>query len=128
MPDPKYLTAPTKTDQMPKGIPYIIATEAAERFSYYGMSAILAVFMTQYLRDSSGALAVMSENEANQRFHDFAFLGYFLPFVGAFLADAFLGKYATILLVSAVYCGGHLALALDDTRTGLTVGMILIAI
>jgi len=123
-----YLTAPVKTQQMPRGIPYIIATEAAERFSYYGMTAILAVFMTQYLRNASGALDVMSENEANQRFHDFAFLGYFLPFAGAFLADAFLGKFRTILLVSVIYCAGHLALAIDDTRTGLTIGMVLIAI
>ena len=128
MADPKFITAPVKTDKMPTGIPYIIATEAAERFSYYGMSSILAVFMTQYLRDSSGALAVMTENEANQRFHDFAFLGYFLPFVGAFLADAFLGKFRTILFISVIYCGGHLALAIDDTRTGLAIGMVLIAI
>lgn len=128
MADQQFLTAPVKTDQMPKGIPYIIATEAAERFSYYGMGAILPIFMTQYLRDASGALALMTENEANQRFHDFAFLGYFLPFVGAILADAFLGKYRTILLVSVIYCGGHLALAMDDTRTGLTIGLVLIAI
>src|SRR4051812_12480785 len=116
MADQKFLTAPVKTDQMPTGIPYIIATEAAERFSYYGMGALLPIFMTQYLRNSSGALDLMTENEANQRFHDFAFLGYFLPFAGAFLADAFLGKYRTILLVSVIYCAGHLALALDDTR------------
>ncbi|HWA26942.1 MAG TPA: MFS transporter [Lacunisphaera sp.] len=128
MADSKFITAPLKTDKMPPGIPFIIATEAAERFSYYGMSSILAVFMTKYLRDSSGALAVMTENEANQRFHDFSFLGYFLPFMGAFLADAFLGKFRTILYVSLVYCGGHLALAIDDTRTGLGIGMVLIAI
>ena len=128
MADQKFITAPVKTDKMPTGIPYIIATEAAERFSYYGMSSILAVFMTQYLRNSSGALDVMTENEANQRFHDFAFLGYFLPFVGAFLADAFLGKFRTILFISVIYCGGHLALAINDTRTGLAIGMVLIAI
>ena len=128
MADPKFITAPVKTDQMPKGIPFIIATEAAERFSYYGMASILAVFMTQYLRNSSGALDLMTENEANQRFHDFAFLGYFLPFVGAILADAFLGKFRTILFIAVIYCGGHLALAINDTRTGLAVGMVLIAI
>ena len=42
---------------MPAGIPYIVGNEAAERFSFYGMRAILVVFMTQYLRDRSGALA-----------------------------------------------------------------------
>ena len=34
---------------MPKGIPFIIGNEAAERFSYYGMKAILTIFMVRYL-------------------------------------------------------------------------------
>ncbi len=33
----KYITAPIKSTKMPGGIPYIIANEAAERFSFYGM-------------------------------------------------------------------------------------------
>ena len=44
-----YRTSPVSTDQMPPGIPYIISNEAAERFSFYGMKTILAVFMTNYL-------------------------------------------------------------------------------
>ena len=40
-PDGKYLTAPVPSTEMPSGIPYIIGNEAAERFSYYGMMAIL---------------------------------------------------------------------------------------
>ena len=39
-----YRTSPVSTDQMPPGIPYIISNEAAERFSFYGMKTILAVF------------------------------------------------------------------------------------
>ena len=39
---------------MPPGIPYIVANEFAERFSFYGMSAILVVFMTQYLKNAAG--------------------------------------------------------------------------
>lgn len=126
--DSKYITAPLKTDKMPPGIPYIIATEAAERFSFYGMRAILPVFMTQYLLDASGALAVMKENEANETYHLFLSLGYFLPVLGAVLADVFWGKYRTIFWVSIVYCLGHLALAIDETRVGLMVGMALVAI
>ena len=44
-----YLHAPLASKRMPRGIPYIIGNEAAERFSFYGMRAILVVFMTQYL-------------------------------------------------------------------------------
>jgi POT family proton-dependent oligopeptide transporter len=128
MADAKFITAPLRISTMPPGIPYIIATEAAERFSFYGMRAILVVFMTQYLRDASGALAVMTENEANQKYHFFLSLGYFLPVVGAIFADVFFGKYRTIFWLSLIYCGGHLALSLDETRLGLTVGLVLVAI
>jgi len=128
MADPKLITAPLKISTMPPGIPYIIGNEAAERFSFYGMRAILVVFMTQYLRDTSGALAVMNENDATKWYHLFLSTSYFLPIFGAVLADAFWGKYRTIFWLSLVYCGGHLALAVNDTRLGLGVGLILIAI
>jgi POT family proton-dependent oligopeptide transporter len=123
-----YLTVPLKTDKMPPGIPYIIGNEAAERFNFYGMRAILVVFMTQYLRSSSGELAPMSDAEASTWYHLFLSSNYFFPVFGAILADAFLGKYRTIFWLSLVYCLGSVALALDDTRLGLTVGLTLIAL
>src|SRR2546430_2191516 len=123
-----YLTAPLKTDKMPPGIPYIIGNEAAERFSFYGMNSILVVFMTTRLCDAQGNLAVMSDAQAKARFHEFGFYLYVLPFLGAFLADAVLGKYRTVLYLSIVYCLGHLALALDHTRVGLVIGLGLIAL
>ena len=123
-----YLTAPLKTDKMPPGIPFIIGNEAAERFNFYGMRAILVVFMTQYLRSSSGELAPMSDAEASTWYHLFLSSNYFFPVFGAILADAFLGKYRTIFWLSLVYCLGSVALALDDTRLGLTVGLTLIAL
>lgn len=123
-----YLTAPLKTDQMPPGIPYIVGNEAAERFNYYGIKAILVVFMTQYLRDASGALAPMSESDANFWYHIFVSANYALPMIGAILADALWGKYKTIIWLSLVYCLGSLALAWDHTRLGLAVGLGLIAL
>jgi len=112
---------------MPKGIPYIIGNEAAERFSFYGMKAILVVFMTTYLMGADG-LNTLSEIEAKKWYHFFNSLVYFTPLLGAIISDAFLGKYRTIIALSIVYCLGHLALALDDTRTGLTVGLFLIGL
>jgi proton-dependent oligopeptide transporter, POT family len=120
-PDPNLATLPT-------GIPYIVANEAAERFSYYGMRAILVVFMTQYLTDSAGALAVMSEQEAQGYFHLFVSAVYFMPMLGALVSDGLLGKYRTIILLSLVYCLGHFALAIDNTRMGLLLGQGLIAL
>jgi proton-dependent oligopeptide transporter, POT family len=113
---------------MPPGIPYIVGNEAAERFSFYGMRSILTIFMTTYLMSATGKLAVMNDNEATGWFHEFVFGVYFLPILGAIISDGFLGKYRTILTLSIVYCLGHLALAINDTRLGLFIGLLLIAI
>jgi POT family proton-dependent oligopeptide transporter len=113
---------------MPGGIPFIVVNEAAERFSYYGMRAVLVVFMTKHLMDGDGALAVMNDEEAKSWYHLFSSAVYATPLLGALLSDIWLGKYRTIIGLSIVYCLGHLTLALDETRLGLTVGLSLIAL
>ena len=123
-----YRTTPTDTDRMPPGIPYIVGNEAAERFSFYGMKAILTVFMTEHLLSSSGELAVMSAEDAKFYVHSFVVASYLFPLIGAILADWLFGKYRTILWLSIIYCLGHLSLALDETRLGLGLGLALIAI
>ena len=128
MSHPPYLTAPVKTTKMPPGIPYIIGNEAAERFNFYGMRAILVVFMTKYLVDRSGVLAPMTDNEAQGNYHLFLFANYFFPMLGAILADSLWGKYKTIFWLSLVYCLGSAVLAFDHTRVGLMAGLTLIAI
>jgi POT family proton-dependent oligopeptide transporter len=128
MSKPPYLTAPVNTDKMPPGIPYIIGNEAAERFNFYGMRAILVVFMTQYLVNRAGAKDVMTENNANAWYHWFVASNYFFPALGAVISDAFWGKYKTIIRLSLVYCLGSVVLALDHTRLGLGVGLGLIAL
>jgi len=92
-----YKTMPDQSTELPSGIVYIVANEAAERFSYYGMRAILVIFMTQYLLNAAGQLDVMSENEAQGYFHLFVSSVYFMPLLGAFLSDGVLGKYRTII-------------------------------
>ena len=128
MAESKFLTAPIKTDKMPPGIPYIIGNEAAERFCFYGLRAILVIYMTQYLRNRAGELAPMNENEANYWYHLFVASNYFFPMLGAIVADAFWGKYRTVFWISLVYCAGCVALASDSTRLGLFLGLGLIAL
>ena len=123
-----YRRAPLAIPAMPPGIPFIVANEAAERFSYYGMRAILVVFMTQYLADSLRRPAPMTPEEAKGWFHLFVSAVYLTPLLGALLADALWGKYRTIVTLSLVYCLGHFVLALDATRTGLLIGQSLIAL
>ena len=124
----KYATAPPDIPGMPPGVPYIIGNEAAERFSFYGMRSILIIFMTTYMVDKMGMPDRMGDAEARYWFSQFVFAVYLLPIAGAILAEAFLGKYRTIFWLSIVYCAGHFVLALNDTRTGLMVGLGLIAL
>lgn len=126
-------TAPVDTDKMPPGIPYIISNEAAERFSFYGMRTILVVFMAKYLWLMDGAGATpMSNAEATEHYHSFVGWVYFTPILGALLADIFLGKYRTIILLSIVYCLGHAALAcmgmFGHSREWLFAGLLLICL
>lgn len=131
-----YRTAPVPSRDLPPGIPYIVGNEAAERFSFYGMRAILTVYMTSHLGVAAGAADLMDAHEAQAVFHSFVAAVYFFPFLGALLADVFLGKYRTILLLSMVYCAGHFVLALVDSpwaefvqpRWGLFFGLALIAL
>ncbi len=100
---PKYREAPEARAGMPGGIPYIIANEASERFSFYGMRAILVVFMTQYLVNDSGVLDTMGEDEAKGWFHLFVSAVYLTPLLGALVSDGLLGKFRTIIFLSLVY-------------------------
>ena len=133
----KYLTAPVPTKTMPKGIPYIIGNEAAERFSFYGMKGILVIFMTQYLfmLPGSGGEA-MANPVALENYHLFTTAVYFFPIFGALLADIVLGKYLTIMILSVVYCAGHGVLAMMGSTAWLdfspgivlAIGLILISV
>jgi POT family proton-dependent oligopeptide transporter len=123
-----YRTTPLPDSTLPKGIPYIIGNEAAERFSFYGMRAVLVIFMTQYLVNTSGQPDYMSADEAKGWFHLFVSAVYFTPLLGALISDVILGKYKTIIALSLVYTVGHFALSLDDSRAGLAIGLGLIAL
>ncbi|MBK1830392.1 POT family MFS transporter [Verrucomicrobiaceae bacterium R5-34] len=104
-----YRSHPEESERMPGGIPYIISNEAAERFSFYGMKAALAIFLANYL----GVLGGESMNEASATAYVSFFNSavYLTPLLGALIADIFLGKYRTIITLSIVYCLGHLCLA-----------------
>jgi POT family proton-dependent oligopeptide transporter len=115
----------------PKSIPFIIGNEAAERFSFYGMRSILAIFLVaQFFNPTHNpAMQTMAEAKANESTHFFVSLAYALPFVGGLVADWFTGKYRIILNISIVYCIGHLLLSVFDTNLeGFRYGLILIAI
>jgi POT family proton-dependent oligopeptide transporter len=113
--------------RMPRQIPYIIANEGCERFSFYGMRNILTPFLIStlliFLPES------MRTGEAKDVFHTFVIGVYFFPLLGGWLADRFFGKYNTILWLSLVYVCGHACLAIfEDNVKGFYFGLFLIAL
>lgn len=117
--------------QFPKAIPYIVGNEAAERFSFYGMKALLTTFLVRQFFNPEGnvELSIEANARANEVTHLFITLAYFTPVLGAFLADWFWGKYKTILYISLFYCAGHACLAVfEHSFNGFMAGLLLIAI
>jgi POT family proton-dependent oligopeptide transporter len=90
----------------PTGFWFIFWGEFAERCSYYGMRAILALYMVDRLG--------ISQADASTYMHFFIAACYFLPLLGGFVADRFLGKYWTIVGFSVPYVMGHLILGVED--------------
>src|ERR1700721_2698168 len=86
-------------DQMPPGIPFIVANEFAERFCFYGINAILAVYMTQHLHFGQAQATVWQSL--------FKFGAYFFPLIGAIISDVFWGKYRTIMTLALGYLAGR---------------------
>lgn len=81
----------------PTSIYYIVGNEFCERFSYYGMKAILILYLTRVL--------ALGDNTATAVFHSFSMLCYFTPLLGAMLADGWLGKYRSVCRVIPWYEG-----------------------
>uniref|UniRef100_A0A8C7YGI0 Solute carrier family 15 member 2 n=1 Tax=Oryzias sinensis TaxID=183150 RepID=A0A8C7YGI0_9TELE len=113
----------------PLSICFIVVNEFCERFSYYGMKALLTLYFVTYLKwDKDLSTAV---------YHAFSGLCYFTPILGAIIADSWLGKFRTIIYLSIVYVIGHVVKSVGaiptvgntDVHIALSmVGLILIAI
>jgi dipeptide/tripeptide permease len=102
----------------PIGFWFFFWGELAERSSYYGMRAILILYMTEKLGFSDG--------RASMTMSYFIAGCYFLPLLGGYLADNFFGKYWTIVGFSIPYILGHVILGIETT-TFLIVALCLLA-
>jgi POT family proton-dependent oligopeptide transporter len=121
--------ADAKSAGYPKGIPYIVGNEAAERFSYYGMRSILLVYLSSLLVHQTAMATSVADNLAQERVSLFMAGVYAFPMLGAILADRLLGKYRAILYLSLFYCVGHATLAFaGGTQAGVYTGLAFIAL
>ena len=107
------------TARMPRGIPFIVVNEFAERFCFYGINSMLALFLVQYLR--------FGEAEATTWASLFKSGAYFFPVLGAIVSDVFWGKFRTVLAFSVVYFAGCIVLALSGNQHSLAIGLFLVA-
>jgi POT family proton-dependent oligopeptide transporter len=114
------MSPPVPAARLPSQIWYLAWNEAAERFSYYGMTSILTLHLVKNLG--------LGEHQAISGYQYFVFAVYLTPILGALLADVLWGRYKTILWLSFGYVAGHATIALWEGPVGLMVGLALIAI
>src|SRR6266567_2438379 len=123
-------TAVTATSEMdrgffghPRGLSTLFFTEMWERFSYYGMRAILTLYMTKSLVD--GGLA-FDENYAELIYATYVSSVWYLPLIGGWLADKVFGARRAVLIGGIIIACGHYSMAIN-THLNFYAGLILIA-
>ena len=116
----------------PKGLAYLAFTEAWERFSYYGMGALLVLYMVNQLllpghvehvagfvifrHVIEGAFGRLSTQAlASQIFGLYSGFVYFTPVLGGWIADRWIGQRNAVVLGALAMSGGHLAMAFDES-------------
>lgn len=113
--------------QYPVSVFFILVSELCERFSFYGMKAVLWIYINEYL----GYLYIFiflfisfAPDPSTSIYHAFVSGAYFVPIIGGILSDAYLGKtiltfpnslykgkFKTILYLSLVYCLGNIVMS-----------------
>ena len=116
----------------PKGLAYLAFTEAWERFSYYGMSALLVLYMVDQLllpghvehvlgfgafrHLIEGAFGPLSSQAlASEIFGLYSGFVYFTPVLGGWIADRWIGQRNAVVLGALSMSAGHIAMAFDQS-------------
>jgi POT family proton-dependent oligopeptide transporter len=90
----------------PLGLYVLFFTEMWERFSYYGMRALLILYMTQYFR--------WSQQEASTIYKVYTSFVYITPILGGFLADRYLGNRWAVIIGATLMAIGHFLMAFEE--------------
>src|SRR6266446_2109677 len=116
----------------PKGLFYLAATEAWERFSYYGMTALVVLYMVnqlllpghvQHIFGFSGFKAgvesvvgpLSTQALASQIFGLYSGFVYFTPLLGGMIADRWIGQRNAVVIGALSMSAGHIAMAFDQS-------------
>lgn len=95
----------------PIGLTICFLTEMWERFSYYGMRALLILFLTKHFLFSAG--------EASLIYGAYTGLVYMLPVVGGYLADRYLGSRKAVTFGALLLVAGHISLAFEGPQAAI---------
>jgi proton-dependent oligopeptide transporter, POT family len=115
----------------PRGLTFLFATEMWERFSYYGMRALLVLYMTKYLLSPGRAEGVVGldglrsvleslfgplgvQPFASQIYGLYTGFVYLTPLFGGLLADRVLGQRRTVIIGAALMAAGHFMMAFES--------------
>ncbi len=89
----------------PRGLLILFFAEMWERFSYYGMRAILIFYLTQHF--------LFDPKTAGHHYGSYTSLVYLLPLIGGFLADRYLGARKAVIFGAILLIAGHLTMAIE---------------
>ena len=103
----------------PSGLFVLFCTEMWERFSYYGMRALLVLFLTSAILDGGWG---WSREEALGLYGTYTMLVYFSPILGGLIADKFIGYRRAVTIGALIMTLGHASMAMD-TPWGLYIGI-----
>ena len=102
------ITTVTKGEEFaghPKGLFVLFLAEMWERFSYYGMRALLIFYLVQHW--------LFTDSEASVVYGAYTALVYITPVVGGYLADKYLGQRKAVLFGAVLLTLGHFAMAFE---------------
>ncbi len=92
----------------PKGLMICFLTEMWERFSYYGMRALLIFYLTQHF--------LFSDEAAAGIYAAYISLVYITPVIGGIVADRYLGAVKAVILGAGLLVAGHLGMAIEGSQ------------
>lgn len=95
-----------KHASQPRAIYYVVALQIWEYFSFYGMRALLILYLTNQLK--------YSDNHAYELFSAYCSLVYVTPILGGFLADKVLGNRMAVMLGALLMAIGHVVLGASE--------------
>ena len=121
-------TTPSKEDRglfgHPRGLPWMLNVEMWERFSYYGMRAILLYFITDTV--ARGGLG-LSANSGQVILASYSAAVYLLAIPGGIFADRIIGPWLSTLYGGVVIMAGHICLSIPTPALAWT-GIVLVAV